>query len=469
MIEQSTPADPHKIVMTTLPYPPGPRNGRLPGEQWWAFRRDPLAFLTRMARQHGDIVCFRVGPRQLYLLNHPDFIKAVLVDDQRNFVKSQAFQRARVLLGDGLLTSEGELHLRQRRMIQPAFSQARIAGYAQYMVEGAASISRNWQDGQVVDMQAEMAHLTMGIVTRALFGVDVDDEASELRQATADLVAQFNLLTSPVYAWMQRLPARLAGWLPINRSARRAAQRLEDLVQGMIASRRGNGNQADDLLARLLAAQDGETGMSDRQVRDEVMTLFLAGHGTTANALTWTWYLLAQSPAVGARLHAELSGVLNGRHPSAVDLESLPYTRRVLSESLRLYPPAWVIARQALADYPLGGYCIPRGATVLISPWVTQRDPRYFSDPLRFDPERWRPGQQAGRPLFAYFPFGGGPRVCIGEHFAWMAMTLALAILAQDWKPGLLPGCQLTVQPAITLRPRNGLRMILQSRKPQDR
>lgn len=448
--------------MPTLPYPPGPRNGRLPGEQLWAFRRDPLAFLTRMARQHGDIVCFRAGLRQLYLLNHPDFIQAVLVDDQRNFIQSQALPRARILRVDGLWTSEGELH------IQPAFSQPRIAGYSGIVIDASLGLGRSWQDGQVVDMPAEMAHLAMEIVSRALFGAGLASEAGELRQAMAGLVGSAGWLASPAYAWVQRLPPRFADWLPFNRGAKQAVQRLEGLVQGLMAARRENGKQADDWLAWLLAAQGGEAGSSDRQVRDQVMTLFLAGYETTANALTWTWYLLAHSPEVVARLHAELSGVLDGRHPSAADLESLPYTRQVLCESLRLYPPAWIIARQALADYPLGGYCIPRGATVLISAWVMQRDPRYYPDPLRFEPERWRPEQQASRPPFAYFPFGGGPQLCLGEHFAWMAMALALATLAQDWRPGLLPGYQLMVQPAITLRPRNGLRMLLQRRKPKN-
>lgn len=458
--------------------PPGPKRGWLPGEQLLAFQRDPLGYLSLLAQKYGDIAYLRFGPRQVYLLSHPDFIKSVLVTDQRNFIKSKILQRSKLLLGEGLLTSEGELHLRQRRMIQPVFHHQRIAGYGEIMVDYASRAAARWRSGQALDIHAEMQRLTMGIVAKTLFGVDIEagagyPAADELGQAIQSLLEMFNLLTSPLAAFwpkggrmqqLQKQPLLLK--LPPVQRANQAIASLDATIQYMIDQRRASPG-GDDLLALLLAAQDPDgsgDGMDDHQARDETLTLFLAGHETTANALTWAWYLLSQHPQVEAGLHAELYSALGGRLPEAADVERLPYTRMVLTEALRLYPPAWAIGREALQDYPMNGYVIPGGATVLMSQWVVHHDPRYFPSPWKFDPLRWSPGAQASLPRFAFFPFGGGPRLCIGEGFAWMESVLLLATLAQTWRMQLRPGHTVILQPTITLRPKGGMPMVLERR-----
>ena len=446
--------------MNTLHLPPGPPRMRLPGSLLWTLRSNPARFLMDMARQYGDIVYLQFRRRQIYLLNHPDFIKEVLVTQQSAFIKSQALQRARLVLGDGLLTSEGELHKRQRRLIQPAFHRQRLAAYGAVMVEAAAKMSSAWQPGETLDLHAEMMRLTMLIVARTLFGAQIEAQAQELGRSISDLVEASILLNSPFADLIRKLP------LPVNRRIQNATQRLDTLITAMIAERRG-ASGAEDLLNLLLHTHDPENNgpaMSERQARDEALTLFLAGHETTANALTWTWYLLAGHPEVEACLQTELVHVLAGSRPTADDLERLPYTRMVFSEALRLYPPAWIIGRQAVEDVLIGGYCIPAGATVLMSQWVMHHDPRYYPNPWHFNPQRWSGAEQASRPRFAYFPFGGGGRLCIGEHFAWMEGILVLATLAQDWNIQLETNQPVAWQPSITLRPRQGLRVQL---KPQ--
>lgn len=435
----------------------------------WKFRRDPTGFLSSVARRYGDIALIKIGSQSIYLLNHPEFIKDVLVTHQRNFIKGPALQRARVLLGDGLLTSEGEVHLRQRRLIQPVFHRQRIATYAQVMASYAEECSQRWQemagpDGRLtLDVSAEMMRLTMRVITKTLFGVDPEASGAadynQVGAAISSILEMFDLLMSPYFNLLQKLP------LPSIRRFQQASADLDRTIQALITARRVFGDE-EDLLALLLAAQDSEgdgQGMNDRQVRDEALTLFLAGHETTANALTWTFYLLAKHPRQEARLQAELAQVLNGRRPEIGDLEKLTYTRMVLSESMRLYPPAWVLGREAITDYQVGGYPVPAGSTLLMSQWVMHHDPRYYPEPLRFDPERWRPAALAHLPRYAYFPFGGGPRVCIGEQFAWMEGVLLLATLAQRWRMRLVPGHPVELLPRITLRPKYGMRMQLES------
>jgi len=417
--------------------------------------------MIAMAAEHGDIAHFRVGPQHLYLFNHPDLIRDVLVTNQKNFHKSRGLERAKRLLGDGLLTSEGDFHLRQRRLTQPAFHRARIASYGATMTDYASQLQSSWEDRSTVDVHQQMMRLTLGIVSKTLFDADVDSEASEIGDALTTAFESFNLAMLPFTEYLEKLP------IPPVRRFNAARARLDDTIYRMIDERRRTGEDRGDLLSMLLIATDSDgdgRGMNDAQLRDEALTIFLAGHETTANALTWTWYLLSQNPVVEARLHAELDAAVPGRMPGFDDLPELPYTRMVLAESMRLYPPAWSIGRRALSAFEVRGYMVPPGSVVLMSQYIMHRDPRYFPDPERFDPERWTPEAQAQRPKFSYFPFGGGTRVCIGEQFAWMEGILLIASIAQNWRLRLVKSQRVEVQPLITLRPRHGMQMTLERR-----
>jgi cytochrome P450 len=427
-------------------------------------RRDPLAFLERAARDYGDVARFRMGPVELHLVNRPEWIRDVLVTHAASFHKGRGLERAKRLLGEGLLTSEDPVHLRQRRMMQPAFHHQRIAGYGAVMVELSERVAGRWSAGQTLDLSREMTRLTLAIVGRTLFDADVEAEADEIGAALTAALEQFGrTITLPFFEFFDRLP------LPSNRRFEKARARIDATIARMIADRRRTPGGRTDLLSLLVAASDTEGdggGMTDAQVRDEAVTIFLAGHETTANALTWTWYLLSQNPVAERRLHAELDAVLGGRPPSVEDLPRLAYTENVLAESMRLFPPAWIIGRRAMAPYTIGGYDVPQGSIVVASQWVTHRDPRFFPEPERFDPERWRPEAREARPKFSYFPFGGGPRVCIGEGFAWMEGILALATIARHWRPRLAADADRRVAPvpSITLRPRHGMPMTLERR-----
>jgi cytochrome P450 len=442
------------------PFPPRLRT-RLPGGDLLAFRRDALGTLERLARDHGDVAGMRFGPRRVTLLSHPEQVREVLVTRHREFIKSYALQRARVLLGEGLLTSEEPLHLRQRRLAQPAFHRERIAAYGTDMTAYAARRADEWREGAETDVAREMNRLTLAIAGKTLFGAEVGGEADEIARALTDALGLFKRLTNPLGPLLDRLPT------PATRRMRRARARLDATIHRIVAERRAEGTDRGDLLSMLLLAQDTEGdggGMSDAQLRDEALTIFLAGHETTANALAWTWLLLSRNPQAEAALHAELDRVLAGRLPAADDLPALPYTRAVLAESMRLFPPAYVIGRQPLRDMEIGGYRVEAGSIVLTSPWVTHRDPRWWPDPLRFDPGRWTPEREAEQPRFAYFPFGGGPRKCIGEGFAWMEGILVLATLAARWRVRPVPGHPVEMEPTITLRPRHGIRAVLERR-----
>lgn len=445
--------------MTVITYPPGPRSV-IPGRALLAMRRDPLSFLTHIARNYGDIAHFKFGPQHVFLLNHPDLIKDVLVTHHRRFMKGRMIQEMKRLLGEGLLTSEGQFHLRQRRLAQPAFHRERIAAYAAVMVEYASRTSERWRHGATLDIAAEMMRLTLGVVGKTLFDADVEGEAEEIGRALTTAMEMADVLNVVFSGVLDKLP------LPSTRRFNQAKARLDETIYRLIDEHRASGDRGDLLSMLLLASDEEDNGerMSNQQVRDEAITIFLAGHETTANALTWTWYLLSQHPEIEARLHAELDSVLGGRPPSLADLDRLSYTRMVLAESLRLYPPAYAIGRLAIEEYEAGPYTVPAGSTVLVSQWVMHHDPRSYADPLRFDPERWTPDEQAGRPKFAYFPFGGGPRICIGEQFAWMEGILVLATLAQRWRPRLVPGHPVEPLPRITLRAKYGMRMVLERR-----
>ena len=424
------------------------------------FRKNAPELLLKAAREHGEIVHLNLGPQRIYSITNPEWIKDIFITHQSNFIKSKMLERAKVLLGEGLLTSEGELHKRQRRLVQPAFHRDRLIGYGAAMVECAAEARDRWTSGARLDIAREMNRLTLAIVARTLFSADVSSEADEIRDALTDVLGLFEMVLSPFSEWFEKLP------LPSVRRFERARARLDRTIYGLIAERRASGRDAGDLLSMLLLAQDedGDGGMSDKQVRDEALTLFLAGHETTANALAWTWYLLSQNPEAEARFHAEIDGVLGGHLPAFDDLPQLKFVEMVLSESMRLYPPAWGIGRRNLEEYRIGDYVIPARTVILMSPYVVHRDPRWFPEPDRFLPDRWLPENVATRPKFSYFPFGGGARVCIGERFAWMEGVLLLAAIGQKWRLRLAPDARVALQPLITLRPKYGMPMIVEAR-----
>ena len=430
------------------------------GGHFRSFRRDPTGFLTRQAAL-GNVGYFRLGPQAGYSLFHPDLIRDVLTVNAQKFIKGRALQRAKVLLGEGLLTSEGAFHLRQRRMIQPAFHRNRIAEYSRSMVEHAVRTAESWTDGDVRDIDKEMMRLTLRIVGRTLFSADVEDEADEVGQAMTTVTELFNFLLLPFSEWLQRIP------IPPTRRFNRARDTFNSIIFGMIGERRRSGEDKGDLLSMLLLAHDEDDAsvMTDEQVRDEVLTLFLAGHETTANAMVWTWYLLSQNAEKEAKLHAELEQVLSGRPPAIDEIPQLKYTEAVFAESMRLFPPAWTVGRLSIEDHEVGGYSVPSGSLLLASQYVLHRDPRFWDQPESFIPERWETQsvKEAGQ-KFIYFPFGGGVRRCIGEGFAWTEGILLLATLAQRWKLRLLPDQKVALHPMITLRPKFGMRMVCQKR-----
>ena len=398
---------------------------------------NPLEFFTTLARTYGDVTSYRMAGEQLFLINEPRLIRDVLVTHNRNFTKSRGLERSKRLLGQGLLTSEGAMHLRQRRLMQPAFHRDRVAGYGDLMVGYADRMRRAWPDGATLDISREMNRLTLSIVGKTLFDVDVEEQAATVGEALTAVMESFWMTLLPFADVLERLP------VPKLRRARMARARLDAIIYRMIADRRSSGGDRGDLLSMLLAAQDEDDGrgMTDLQVRDEAMTIFLAGHETTANALTWTWFLLSGAPDIEARLHDEVARALQGRLPSVADLPSLPFVERVVTESMRLYPPAWIIGRRAIDEYRVGEYVAPPRSILVMSPYIMQRDERFYTDPERFDPDRWTPEFRAALPKFAYFPFGGGPRQCIGESFAWMELILLVATITQQCRLRLVcPG-----------------------------
>lgn len=437
--------------MTTTVRPPGPDLSRLAALR--AFRSDPLGLLERLAA-YGDVVTIDVPGSAAYLLNHPDLVRDVLVTGHRSFHKGPTIQAAKMLLGESLLTSEDETHLRRRRLIQPMFHHERIATYAASMVQFAERAAERWGDGEQVDIQAEMSALTLGVVGDTLFGTDVDERRSAtVRRALTDTLGMFDRVYSPLFRLLVRLPS------PTMRRYHRVESDLNRVIAEMIAERRAVGASADDLLSLLLRAREDGAGMTDEQVRDEALTLFLAGHETTAIALTWTWWLLSRNPESEGRLHAELDGVLPDRPPSVGDLPNLPYTQAVISESIRLRPPAWALGRTAVAGHRANGYVIDQGSIVVVSPWLLHHDPRWWPEPEAFRPERWLVDDPE-RPRYAFVPFGGGPRVCIGEPFARLEAAMLLASIARRWRFTTLSEREPDLQAVITLRPRGGLPMV---------
>ncbi len=441
-------------------YPAGAR-ARYPGEFLGLLARNQLSFYKRLASQ-GDVVQVRMGTERIVLLAHPDDVKQLLVTEQKSFTKGRALDRVKVLLGNGILTSEGEFHLRQRRLMQPAFHRERIAGYAVVMADYAERTAQRWRHGDVLDIHDEMMRLTRDIAGKTLFDLDVGEDPGGVDEAVELSLKMYRITVLPMGTVAEYLP------IPFTRRVHAARARLNNWLLATIRERRREGIDRGDLLSMLLQAEDadGSGKMSDTQVRDEMVTLFVAGHETTAVAMSWTWYLLSQHPEVEAKMHAELASVLGGRRPEAADVAKLPYTRMVMTEAMRLYPPAWILERRAAQDVQIGDHLIPAGALVYTSPYLTHHDARWFPDPERFDPERWHPDAVAAadRPKFAYAPFGGGTRVCIGEQFAWMEGILLLATVAQRWWLRHDPSHVVEMEPLVTLRPKHGMRMRIEAR-----
>lgn len=426
------------------------------------YMADRLGYLERLHQAHGDVAHFKMGLWNIYVVNHPDYVKQMFVADAHKTRKSAVIRLGRIILGNGLLSSEGELHKKQRRLIAPAFHRKRIAHYVDAMSRQARELSAQWHDGQQLDMHEEMMRLTLSVIGETMFGADVSEQSKAVNECLESIFVMLNRITSPFNALKCLLP------LPSNAKFLYARWKLDRIVYAMIEERSRNPQQHhDDLLQMLLDARDEEgdgSGMDRRQIRDEVLILFLAGHETTANALTWTWYLLSQHPEVEQRLHVEIDRVLEDQSPTFEDVMRLPYTRMVIEESMRCFPPVYAIDRDVMEPITLGPYHIPRGSTIFVSPWCLHHDPRYFPDPERFDPDRWLPEEKERRPKHCYFPFGMGTRSCIGEQFAWAEAIVLLAALARNWRAELMPGTVVEPYPLITVRPKNGLPVILRKR-----
>ncbi len=444
--------------------PSGPKGNLIMGSIN-QFSLDEPAFLLESVKQHGDLVYFRLAHVHTYLLGHPDLIREVLVTQSDKFEKAPLDKQILgKFLGNGLLTSDGDFHKRQRRLAQPAFHSKRIQNYAEVMVEYANQIMAGWRDNAVVDIAEEMMHLTMLIVSKTLFDADAVTGSGDTAVAISSAMHDFQAISNRDYQRGFTLP----NWLPTadNRLRNRAAAAFNQVMEQIIAERwqtavNGQITDTGDLLSMLMLSVDEDGAvMDDRQLRDEVATLFAAGHETTSNALSWTWYLLAQHPEVEAKLHAELDSVLAGRQPTLADLPNLPYTLQIIKESMRLYPPAWILnGRIALEDVQLGGYTVPKGSTLFISPYVMHHLPQYFAEPEAFQPGRFTPEFEKSLPKYAYMPFGGGTRVCIGNSFAMMEAQLILAAVAQRFRLALATDKPVRYNAQITLTPVDGIQM----------
>ena len=416
----------------------------------WQMLRNPLDALTNLAREQGDIAHVKIGKREVFLLNHPEFIEQVLVKQSHNFVKGPALQRAKIILGEGLLTSEGPEHLAQRRPLQLAFHPQRIDAYVSLMAECTQEHLAAWKKSQRVDMADEMMRLSLDIAMQAFFGDSPVGATERVRKAMTTLTRLFPLTAFP-------LPDSARSWFP---NFKRAAADLDAVTAALISN--SQVGQAKYTLINILR-ENGDQ-FTDEQIRAQALTFLLAGYETSSLLLTWCWDMLAHHPHVQRKLQAEVDSVLGDRIPTPKNLNKLPFTHAVVKETLRLRPPAWTIGRQALAPCEIGGQLIPSGATVLVSQWVMHHDPRFYDNPQEFRPERWNEIEKTGLPRYAFFPFGGGERVCIGEHFAWTEAMIVLALAARRWH--ILPtAAPARPQPSVTLRPRNAIPLLLERRE----
>jgi cytochrome P450 len=439
----------------TMTFPAGPRGhfllGNLPD-----LRKRPLQLMEESVRDYGDITHYQIANIHAYLINRPDWTEQILVTDHKNFMKPKLLRDTAEVFGRGLLVSEGDFWLRQRRLMAPAFHRKRISEYGVIMTDYAEQMMNNWRDGDTRDIHEDMMHVTLGIVTRTLFGSEIGNNEMERVGRSLEVALERFVDRISLLRFLDTWP------LPKNLRFKRALADLDSIIYGLIEERRKTKEDRGDLLSMLLHAQDDDgTQMTDRQVRDESITIFLAGHETTAIALTWTWYLLSKNPEVERKMAMELLEVLGDRTPTLDDLPKLEYTAKVVKESMRLYPPAWRVGREALVDCEFGGFTIPAGAQLIMSQWTIQRDARYYPEPLAFKPERWTEEFTKDQPRFAYFPFGSGPRICIGDQFAMMEATLILAAMARRFRLELVPSHPIEYWPSITLRPRFGMKMVI--------
>ncbi len=435
---------------------PGPEGNSIVGSLL-DFGRDPLGFLTKCAREYGDIVPMRLGLTPTCLLNNPQYIEQVL-KDRNLFVKSRGLRALKSLLGEGLLSSEGDSWFHQRRLIQPIFHQKRIATYSDIMVAYTEQMLNSWQDGQTRDVHEDMMRLTLNIVMKTIFNRDINEgEAQDVAHAMDVTMDWFESKRQQNFIFLEWFP------IPENIRYKNAIKQMDKTIYQMINQRRASGENPGDLLSMLMAAKDEEDGsqMSDRQLRDEIATLMLAGHETTSNTLTAAWVLLSQYPEVRTKLLAELQDVLGNRSPTIADIPNLRYTDMVIKETMRITPPVYSMARKATQDCEIGGYEVPEGCILIMSQWVMHHNPRYFEDPEVFRPERWANDLEKNLPRGVYFPFGDGPRVCIGKSFAVMEAVLLLATIAQKFELTLVPDHPIIPQASITLRPLYGVKVTL--------
>jgi cytochrome P450 len=441
--------------------PPSPPTANLILGHLPNYQRDSMGYETHVARTYGDIVHMRWVSRHAYFISHPDYVRQVLVDEADKFYKAPIYRDLlSYFLGNGLLTSDGDFWRRQRKLAQPAFHTKRIQSYAGVMVDYTARLLSEWQPGQMRDLNRDMTRLTLSIVAKTLFNADIEKDANRIGNALTDIL---EVTTKRIQSPIQVIP----DWIPTEGNKRRkaAVRELDAIVLGMIEQRRAANEDQGDLLSMLmLARDDAGQGMTDQQLRDEAVTIVLAGHETTANALSWTWYLLAQHPEAEATLHAELDRVLGGRLPTTDDLRQLPYAEMVIKESMRLYPPIPSFARLAMEDLVIGGYSVPKGMIVSMAPHVIHRDPRWYPEPDEFRPERFTREFEKSLPKGAYLPFSTGPRICIGNSFAMMEAVLILATIAQRYRLVLVPGQTITPHAALTLRPQPNIQVKLEER-----
>jgi cytochrome P450 len=441
-------------------FPPGFQRNLL----WFAFRKfrpaNPILLFQHLAQEYGDIAHYKIGWHHIVFLNHPDYIREILVVQNENFIKERTVQRTKMLLGEGMITAEGAQHRAQRLVSQPAFHRQRVPEYASTMVQEAVHVRDRWRAGETRDIAIDMMHLTLNVVAQTLFATDLAEEVDELADAINRIMGLYNFLVMlPAAEWLVHVrPPGLGAFV-------RARKRIDAVVYRMIAVHRQRGTNSGSLLDLMLASAPDRSSATEQSLRDQVITIFLAGYETVANALSWTWYLLSQNPECERLFHAEIDRELQGRLATFEDVPRLRYVEMVLAESMRLYPPAWAMGRYARADFQLGDFFLPAKTTVLLSQFITHRDARFFPDPLRFDPERFTPEAKSRRTKLTYFPFGAGARQCIGESFAWVEGVLLLATLAQKWKLRLVPGHRVEPEPLITLRPKYGMRMQVEARE----
>jgi len=436
--------------MANKDLPPGPKGIPVLGSAI-PFFKNILGFLKDTADKYGDIAFFRLGGRKIYMLSHPDHIQDVLINNNQNFLKSRALQRAKLIVGEGLLTSEKETHLKNRRLIQPIFHNRVIPEFAETMVNFTEEFIGDWKDNSVIDVHAQMMEITQQIVVKTLFDSEIS-ESIKLINALSYVLNQFPRFLFPYSEYLDKIP------IPSNIKCNEALKTIDDALYGIIERRRSNDSNRSDLLS-LLIQQDS---FDEKQIRDEVITFYIAGQETTSNALCWTWYMISQNPEVEEKIDRELKAVLGNRLPTFSDLENLTYINNTVKESLRMFPPAWVVTRRAINSYRVGEYEIPAGADIYMSQHVVHYDKRFYDQPETFNPDRWDILNDKEFHRFAFFPFGGGTRRCIGEPFAMMEAVLLIATIASRWKMSLAPGFKVEAKPLITLRPKNGLKMVLE-------